>query len=616
MTVEEHMLGEIFNHVDEIFIHEKDPDEIQNFILTCRTYECQESIINELVSEQGDDVIPCRCVDIVEPMPIFRSTIISLTKIEAEKLKKDPRVISLIEKDIDDRLKPHPMGKYSGNFRKNYFGTWNQNDGSWALLRSTSSLSSRELNWGKLDPGFSSFSSSIAVTDSTNQGDESVAGILDTPAEGRDVDIVIIDTGFDDGSPEFLTNPDGTGTSRFVRYNWFQHNPEVTGSAPSVYVYSDSSRTFGNSSRENGYDHGLSCASVAAGSTCGIAKKANIYSIDIFNYGTSGSFISSDLLAFGYIRAFHRNKPINPKTGRKNPTIVSGSYGYSLTFNAFSVTFLTNEGVGFNGPFTIEQLRNFGVSCNNQGIVTINPSVVNAGGSRKSALEDMMNDGIIISFSAGNSDIPHYKAGHPKFNDIITLNTGTTYFRSRGSIITETDDAIVVGALSMDISGRKSRYSSKGNRVNVFAPGEGNKAQAKNVGGVTNPRPGSVNDSRDTDYQFVSFGGTSNACPVVVANIACALEVYPWMTQKDVLRYIEAHSSKNIIETEIENYTGVNSPVSNWEFTTYGLWEAPNLTSFYKKERDDDGVLYPKKDYFIRPEVGNVYPRRKIRIRG
>ena len=35
------------------------------------------------------------------------------------------------------------------------------------------------------------------------------------------------------------------------------------------------------------------------------------------------------LLIFDYLRAFHRNKPINLETGSRNPTITNHSWGYS-----------------------------------------------------------------------------------------------------------------------------------------------------------------------------------------------------------------------------------------------------------------------------------------------
>ena len=52
-----------------------------------------------------------------------------------------------------------------------------------------------------------------------------------------------------------------------------------------------------------------------------------------FNYaGGNGPAGNWALYIFDYIRAFHLNKPINPATGKRNPTITNHSWGYSYGF--------------------------------------------------------------------------------------------------------------------------------------------------------------------------------------------------------------------------------------------------------------------------------------------
>jgi hypothetical protein len=86
-------------------------------------------------------------------------------------------------------------------------------------------------------------------------------------------------------------------------------------------------------------DHATHVAGIAAGNTQGWAREANIYNliagldlpigpvgaIDPNNPGDE--FYTPTNLLFNYIREFHNNKPINPETGRKNPTIVNNSWG-------------------------------------------------------------------------------------------------------------------------------------------------------------------------------------------------------------------------------------------------------------------------------------------------
>ena len=58
------------------------------------------------------------------------------------------------------------------------------------------------------------------------------------------------------------------------------------------------------------------CAGTIAGQHYGWAPEANIYALQLLN-GHSGTTPIPYLLEFDYLRAFHRNKPINPVTGRK-----------------------------------------------------------------------------------------------------------------------------------------------------------------------------------------------------------------------------------------------------------------------------------------------------------
>lgn len=99
--------------------------------------------------------------------------------------------------------------------------------------------------------------------------------------------------------------------SRFIPYKWYPG-----------YTYNP-----GNNENSN---HGMHVASIACGNSQGLASAANIYNVNPYQNGT---------LTFDYIREFHRNKPINPQTKRKNPTIINNSWGFR---------YFANYG-GFNG---------------------------------------------------------------------------------------------------------------------------------------------------------------------------------------------------------------------------------------------------------------------------
>lgn len=149
-------------------------------------------------------------------------------------------------------------------------------------------------------------------------------GTLDISATGKNVDIVIVDSGHVPSKMfELQKNADGSGGSRVIEYNWNQHWAEIIGSPGATKPPIDySSTTWG--------EHGTLVASHAAGNTQGWARDANIYTFSLEH--DWDDLIPSPM---AYIAAFHRNKPINPETGRKNPTVINNSWSYR--FGGFSI---------------------------------------------------------------------------------------------------------------------------------------------------------------------------------------------------------------------------------------------------------------------------------------
>ena len=66
-----------------------------------------------------------------------------------------------------------------------------------------------------------------------------------------------------------------------------------------------------------------------AGNTQGWARDANIYNINFHPAGSGYGGNSWDEYLWDYVRYFHKNKPVNTSTGRRNPTIMNNSWGYS-----------------------------------------------------------------------------------------------------------------------------------------------------------------------------------------------------------------------------------------------------------------------------------------------
>ena len=70
-------------------------------------------------------------------------------------------------------------------------------------------------------------------------------------------------------------------------------------------------------------EHGAHCTGNVAGNTQGWARDANIYNLTYYDDAQ-------------YVLKFHKEKPVNPETGRPNPTVMNNSWGYRLnTWNYY-----------------------------------------------------------------------------------------------------------------------------------------------------------------------------------------------------------------------------------------------------------------------------------------
>ena len=238
---------------------------------------------------------------------------------------------------------------------------------NWALLRCVEGA--QRTNWG-------------------SNGTASQTGTIKVDAEGRNVDVVIVDGMINPAHPEYAVNSDGTGGSRVIQYNWFQHN---LGSGTGTYVYTPYTGT----GAEADNNHGAHVAGTACGNTQGWARRANIYNLN--PYSTDPNGVSGELI-FDYLRAFHNNKPINPATGRKNPTIANNSWGSLFQLDITNITNIFYRGAYVGGaPYTAATLLNYGIYASGQYAYPL---------ARSTALEadatDAMNDGIIMVGAASN----------------------------------------------------------------------------------------------------------------------------------------------------------------------------------------------------------------------
>ena len=289
----------------------------KEYIVTVNDKADLDAIYDELESQDksppGTEL--SRSIKCVRRRPASRNTHYLLTEWEATQLRSDPRIKAV-------ELAPAEIGIQAG------LNSTTQTSSNWDK---SASASSPMKNWGLLR--------CVEGTQRTNWGGSgySGTGVGGTPSQtgtisltqtGRNVDVVICDeNGLVWNHPEFTTNPDGTGTNRTIQYNWAQHDPVVKGTPAGDYSYSVGS-------------HSTHVAGTVAGNTQGWARDANIYNI-YYLAGDPGTGAWDFSYVIDYIREFHRTKPVNPNTGRKNPTIVNHSWGMSIFPSEWQMTDIT-----------------------------------------------------------------------------------------------------------------------------------------------------------------------------------------------------------------------------------------------------------------------------------
>jgi hypothetical protein len=312
------------------------------YIVTLNRFEDLDDFYNEMeISGRtfANSCVPERNITIVNLKPTSLNTHFMMTEWEALELKADPRVLTV-------EIHPKYLGIKSGTC-----ATITQTSSGWDK---SGTSSSSMLNWGLLRCTEGTQRSNWGVGGTTSQ-----TGTVQLSATGKNVDCVIVDAGNPDiNTPEYAVNANGTGGSRMVSYNWYQHNLEVTGGAAGTYNVGTNS-------------HSVHVSGTVAGNTQGWARDANIYNI-YYDTGNPGDFS----LVFDYVRAFHRNKAVNPALGggRKNPTITNNSWGQSIFPSEWSfsdITAVTYRGTRYTPAGNVAYLGYSGICDSTQRLANL-----------------------------------------------------------------------------------------------------------------------------------------------------------------------------------------------------------------------------------------------------
>lgn len=169
----------------------------------------------EILRPTAYDCMPERTVDCANRRSTSRNTHYWMTEDEVVILRQDPRVKAA-------ELTPAELGLV---IRKN----WTQSSTVWNKSTTTNAA---HVNWGLLR--------CTEETQRANWGSDSVqnqTATVTVKEQGRNVDVVIVDGHINPAHSEYAVNSDGTGGSRVVQYNWFQHSVSVEGSVKNSYVY-------------------------------------------------------------------------------------------------------------------------------------------------------------------------------------------------------------------------------------------------------------------------------------------------------------------------------------------------------------------------------------------
>lgn len=318
----------------------------KEYIVTVKDFADLDVIYDE-IETKGKSPPTCeleRAVQCVHRKPMSRNTHYMLAEWEALELANDPRILAV-------ELAPHLRGikpslaieneeiiESTEQFENNIDVTANIQQTSSGWDKSTSTSNSMR-NWALLRCTEGQQRTGWGGTgyEGGGTGTPSQTGTVTLSQIGRNVDVVICDeNGLVWNHPEYARNADGTGGTRTVQYNWFQHNPAVKGQPAETYSYGVGA-------------HSTHVAGTVAGNTQGWARGANIYNI-YYLAGDPGTGNWDFQYVMDYVREFHRTKSVNPATGRKNPTIVNNSWGMSVfpsewTFS--DITAVTYRGIRY-----------------------------------------------------------------------------------------------------------------------------------------------------------------------------------------------------------------------------------------------------------------------------
>ena len=551
------MHTEVHSESGRVIVISDIPDnEPQAFTVAIKNPADWQEMHDYIINENEIDGIPNRRIDCTAEMPFStKRAVYQISVEEAEVLRQHPKVEWVEESSthnptcLEQRKYDEEFDRHVDIFRFKNSGIRHIRAGGDPTPVDNSLLDFTQ--WGLHRHGYKN---------DPFRSETDVSADIKYQFTGKNVDVVIMDTGIRWDHPDFLK----PGVTSFVDKNSTRvrdillHGPEEAGTytwedfgltPPGSSPYTD--YTVANvleSSSFNGSWHGSHVGGTAAGNQFGAAFEANIWTIACVDRSDVGWSEPSD--GFDYIKVWHKNKPINPETGKRNPTIVNCSWGHrqfirtdlssQATFRGTTYTdggdFYLNEAYNaiYYLDYTTSQYKGF-TTRRVSGQTTMNE-----------LLDDPDCQDIVFICSAGNSDHKQDTIGGVDYNNQFT--SGTLYYSSgydnyfhRGGTPAvghegEPDAVISVAALAEFYSSSQETldsYTNRGPRTDVTAAG----------GDVLSPWSSGYFDPRDFDFFINYLQGTSMAAPNVTGVVALYLQSKPNATRIDARNWLLEHGT-------------------------------------------------------------------------